>query len=112
MAPSLSATEKSVGNMISQPGTRQVVVEGTSSFLNHLLFLYITNRLKYSSTQAITSLHSSRHPKNAENIKNVLLRNPLPIADAKRPTNRGILPQPEVTTALQSWTTAKGSRIL
>ncbi len=50
--------------------------------------------------------------KNGQNIKNLLLRNPLPLANADGPTNSGILPQPEVMTALQSWTTAKVSQIL
>jgi len=49
---------------------------------------------------------------NAGITKALLIRNPLPLADAEGPTNSGILPQPEVLTALQSWTQANGPQIL
>jgi hypothetical protein len=49
---------------------------------------------------------------NAGIIKTFLICNPLPLADADGPTNSGILPQPEILTALQSWTQANELQIL
>jgi hypothetical protein len=49
---------------------------------------------------------------NARIIKTFLICNPLPLADADGPTNSEILPQPEILTALQSWTEANELQIL
>ncbi|PVH80536.1 hypothetical protein DL98DRAFT_654697 [Cadophora sp. DSE1049] len=49
---------------------------------------------------------------DAQSIENLLLRNPLPHFNDAQPQNPGIIPEPAVMTALQSWTNGQGPRIL
>lgn len=49
---------------------------------------------------------------NAQHLEELLFRNLLPLPSGVEKINSGILPEPEVMNALQSWTVGKGAHIL